>query len=75
MFKLFHLIYLKGLVQNIQKVCKQLFNIQYPSLFFKIIGYNFNTIPVPESQQKELSFRQSFSSKLVQNITILHTFY
>ena len=63
------------LVQNIQKVCIQLFNIQFPSLIFKIIGYNFNTIPVPKSQEKELSCRQSFSSKLVQNITILHIFY
>ena len=48
------------LVQNIQKVCNQLFNIQSPSLIFKIIGYNFNTIPVPKSQEKELSCRQSF---------------
>ena len=40
-----------------------------------IIGYNFNTIPVPTSQEKELSCRQSFSSKLFQNITILHIFY
>ena len=63
------------LVQNIQKACNQLFNIQSPSLIFKIIGYNFNTIPVPKSQESELSCRQSFSSKLVQNITILHIFY
>ena len=66
------------LVQNIQKVCNQLFNIQshsIHSLIFKIIGYNFNTIPVPKSQEKELSCRQSFSSKLVQNITILHILY
>ena len=63
------------LVQNIQKVCNQLFNIQSPSLIFKIICYNFNTIPVPKSQEKALSCRQSFSSKLVQNITILHIFY
>ena len=63
------------LVQNIQKVCNQLFNIQSPSLIFKIIGYNFNTIPVPKSQEMELSCRQSFSSKLVQNITILHIFH
>ena len=77
MCKLFHLIYLKVsvLVQNIQKVCNKLFNIQSPSLLFKIIGYNFNTIPVPKSQEKELSCRQSFSSKLVQNIRILHIFY
>ena len=77
MFKLFHLIYLKVpvLVQNIQKVCNQLFNIQSPSLIFKIIGYNFNTIPVPKSQEIKLSCRQSFSSKLVQNITILHIFF
>ena len=61
--------------QNIQKVCNQLFNIRSPSLIFKIIGYNFDTIPVPKSQEKELSCRQSFSSKLVQNITILHIFY
>ena len=61
--------------QNIQKVCNQQFNIQSPSLIFKIIGYNFNTIPVPKSQEKELSCRQSFSSKLVKNITILHIFY
>ena len=60
------------LVQNIQMVCNQLFNIQSPSLIFKIIGYNFNTIPAPKSQEKELSCRQSVSSKLVQNITILH---
>ena len=46
-----------------------------PSLIFEIIGYNFNTIPVSKSQEKELSYRQSFSSKLVQNITILHIFY
>ena len=45
---------------NIQKVCNQLFNIQSPSLIFKIIGYNFNTIPVPKSQEKELSCRHSF---------------
>ena len=63
------------LVQNIQKVCNQPFNIQSPSLIFKIIGYNFNTIPVPKTQEKEMSCRQSFSSKLVQNITILHIFY
>ena len=63
------------LVQNIQKVCNQIFNIQSPSWIFKIIGYNFNTIPVLKSQDKELSCRQSFSSKLVQNITILHIFY
>ena len=66
------------LVQNIQKVCHQLFNIQSPSFIFKIIDCNFNTIqdiPVPKSQEKELSCRQSFSSKLVQNITILHIFY
>ena len=63
------------LVQNIQKVCNQLFNIQSPSLIFKIIGYNFNTIPVRNSQEKELSCWHSFSSKLVQNITILHIFY
>ena len=65
------------LVQNIQKVlvCNQLFNIQSPSLILKITVYNFNTIPVPKSQEKELSCRQSFSSKLVQNITILHIFY
>ena len=80
MFKLFHLFYFKMFVfvQNIQKVCNQLFNIQSPSLIFKIIGYNFNTIqdiPVPKSQEKELSCRQSLSSKLVQNITILHIFY
>ena len=77
MFKLFRLIYLKLSVlgQNIQKVCNQLFNIRSPSLIFKIIGYNFNTIPVPKSQEKELSCRQSFSSKLVQNITIRHIFY
>ena len=64
-------------VQNIQKVCNQLFNIQSPSFIFKIIGYNsyYNTIPVPKSQEKELSCRQSFSSKLVQNSTILHIFY
>ena len=51
--------------------------IQHPISFinFKIIGYNFNTIPVPKSQEKELSSRQSFSSKLVQNITILHIIY
>ena len=45
------------LVQNIQKVRNQLFNTQSPSLIFKIIGYNFNTIqdiPVPKSQGKEL---------------------
>ena len=65
------------LLQNIQKVCNPLFNIQSPSLIFKIIGYNFNTIPVPKSQEKELSCRQSFSSKLVQisNITILYILY
>ena len=66
------------LVQNIQKVCNQLFNTQSPSLIFKIICYNFNTIqdiPVPKSQEKELCCRQSFSSKLVQNITFLHIFY
>ena len=62
------------LVQNIQKVCNQLFNLQSLSLIFKIIDYNFNTIPVPKSQEKELSCRQSFSSKFVQNITILHIF-
>ena len=62
------------LVQNNQKVCNQLFNIQSPSLLFKIIGYNFNTIQVPKSQEIELSCRQSFSSKLVQNIIILHIF-
>ena len=39
------------LVQNIHKVCSQLFNIQSPSLIFKIIGYNFNTTPVPKSQK------------------------
>ena len=64
-------------VQNIQKVCNHLYNTQSPSLIFKIIAYNFNTIldiPVPKSQEKELSCRQSFSSKLVQNITILHIF-
>ena len=80
MFKLFHLIYrylkkVSVLVQNIRKVCNQIFNIQSPSLIFKIICYNFKTIPVPKSQDKELSCRQSFSSKLVQNITILHIFY
>ena len=63
------------LVQNIQKVCNQLFNIQSPSLIFKIIGYNFNTIPVPKGQEREMSCMQSFSSKLVQNNTILHIFY
>ena len=66
------------LVQNIQKVCNQLFNTKSPSFVFKIIGYNSNTIQdiqVPKSQEKELSCRQSFSSKLVQNITILHIFY
>ena len=63
------------LVQNIEKVYNQLFNIQSPSLIFKIIGYNFNTIPVPKSQEKELSCRQSFSSKLVHNITILRIIY
>ena len=47
-------------------------------MYFKIIGYTFNTIqdiPVPKSQEKELSCRHSFSSKLVQNITVLHRFY
>ena len=66
------------LFQNIQKIWHQLFNTQSPSLIFKIIGYNFNTfqdIPVPKSQEKELSCRQSFSSKLVQNTTILYIFY
>ena len=63
------------LVQNIQKVCNQLFNIQSPKLIFKMIGYKFNTIPVPKGQEKELSCRQRFSSKLVQNTTILHIFY
>ena len=53
----------------------QLFNILSPSLIFKIIGYNFNTIPVPKSQEKELSCGQSFSSNVVQNITILYIFY
>ena len=58
------------LVQNIYKVCNHLFNTQYPSLIFKIIGYDFNTIqdiPVSKSQEKELSCncKQSFSSKLV----------
>ena len=52
------------LVQNIQKVCSQLFNIQSPSLILKIIGYNFNTIPVPKGQEKEMSCMQSFSSKI-----------
>ena len=78
MYTLFHLIYLKNntvLVQTIQKVCNKLFNIQSPSLIFKIIGYKFNTFPVPKSQEKELPCRQRFSSKLVQNITILHIFY
>ena len=64
-----------ALLQNIQKVCNQLFNIQSPSLIVKIIGYNFNNIPVPKSQENKLSCRQSFSSKLVRNITILHIFY
>ena len=63
------------LVQNIQKVCNQLFNIQSLSLIFKIIGYNFDTIPVLKSQEMELSCRQNDSSKLIQNITILHIFY
>ena len=66
------------LVKNIQKVCNYLFNTQSPSLIFKIIAYNFNTIQdnaVPKSQEKELSCRQSFLSKLVQNITILHIFH
>ena len=66
---------LSVLVQNIQKVCNQLFNIQFPSWIFKIIGYNFYTIPVPKSQEKKISCRQSFSSKLVQNITIMCIFY
>ena len=51
------------LVQNIQKKCNHLFNTQSPSLIFKSIGYNFNTIqdiPVPKSQEKELSCWQSF---------------
>ena len=63
------------LLQNIQKVCNQLLNIQSPSLIVKIICYNFNNIPVPKNQENELSCRQSFSSKLVQNITIMHIFY
>ena len=46
-----------------------------PFIKFQIIGYNFNTIPVPKTQEKELSCRQSISSKLVKNITILHIFY
>ena len=54
--------------------------IQHPIPFinFQNYCYKFNSIqdiPVPKSQEKELSRRQSFSSKLVQNITILHIFY
>ena len=45
--------------------------IQHPIPF---INY-FNTIPVPKSQEKELSCSQSFSSKSVQNITIVHISY
>ena len=66
------------LVQNIQKVCSHLFSTQSPELIFKIIAYNFSTIQdilVPKRQEKELSCRHSFSSKLVQNITILHILY
>ena len=79
-FKLFHLIYLKRFCVSSKhsegmQPTTFVFIIQSPSLIFKIIGYNFNTIPVPKSQEKELSYRQSFSSKLVQNITILHIFY
>ena len=40
-----------------------------------MIGYNINTIPVPKSQERELSCRQSFSSKFIQNITIPHIIY
>ena len=60
------------LVQNIRKVCNQLFNTQSPSLFFKKFKKGHSST---HSLEKELSCRQSFSSKLVQNITIMHIFY
>ena len=56
MFKLFHLIYLylkSFCVNSKHSEGNQIFNIQSPSLIFKIIGYNFKTIPVPKSQDKE----------------------
>ena len=62
-------------VHNIQKACNQLFNIQLPSMiYFKIISAFRIFIQVPKSQEKKLSCRHNFPSKLVQDITILLIF-
>ena len=75
MFEWFDLIYLKSFCVSSKHSEGMQPTIQHsvPFIYFQIIGYNFNTIPVPK--EKELSCRQSFSSELVQNITILHIFH
>ena len=76
MSKLFHLIYLKRSCISSKHSEGMQPTIQHPIPFITfqsvIISIPFQ---YPKSQEKELSCRQSFSSKLVQNITILHIFY